>query len=73
MVKPGEPIHIFLNGIARSVKNMGSVLMYVDAAHLFGINITANMIPFVNAITVLPGLFYLMGKTAPKSPVPTIR
>lgn len=52
---------------------MGSVLMYLNAAHLFGINITANMIPFVNAITVLPGLFHLMGKTAPKSPVPTIR
>ena len=48
------------------MENMGPIAVDLDALHLFGVNISPDMVPLVNHQTGLPLLNSFMGKYSPE-------
>ena len=68
MVEPGILVYIIPNFFIRSMKNMGTIPMYVDAHNLFRINIPGNMISLLHYQNLTSLFVHLMCKYSAEEP-----
>ncbi len=65
MVKFRKLIDILPYFLIAGVENVGSVPVYVDAVHIFTVNISGDVVPLINHQAGLSRLLRLMGKHCP--------
>ena len=59
-------INVFPDCLIRSMEDMGTVFMYLDAINLFSIDITSNMAAFFNYFNTFASFCGFVGKRSPK-------
>ena len=55
------------------MKDVRSILVYMDPFYVFRVHVACDMIPFLNNKDTFPYFFASYAKTAPNKPAPTIR
>ena len=55
------------------MENVGTIFVNIDPFNLFTVDISTDMVPFINDFYFFTTLGCLMSKIAPDKPAPTIR